>query len=320
MRAIKNLFLKQKMMRRVLISLIPVILYATYIFGLRVLTLLAVVTFFAVLCEYLVARTLNPKNIKVSEAVIVTSFLYTLSLPPATPYYIAVIGILFGVLFGKMAFGGFGKNVFNPAMVARCFIYISFPSYLTITWSNPFSGFPGGILNYSKVDAITNATPILSMKNNLEPTSYLDMFVGNTPGAIGATSALLLLISGIYLVYTKTASFKLMYSTFFSYSILYSIFYYTDIVNVDPLTSILSGGLMFGVVYIVTEPISAPKQEVSKIIYGALIGALTVVISTFSVFAGAVMFSVIIGNTFAPLIDKYVNEFKVKRRVASNEK
>lgn len=308
------------MMRRVLISLIPVILYATYIFGLRVLTLLTVVTFFAVLCEYLVARTLNPKNVKVSEAVIVTSFLYTLSLPPAIPYYIAVIGILFGVLFGKMAFGGFGKNVFNPAMVSRCFIYISFPSYLTITWSNPFSGFPGGILNYSKVDAITNATPILSMKNNLEPTSYLDMFVGNTPGAIGATSAILLLISGIYLVYTKTASFKLMYSTFLSYSILYSIFYYTDIVNVDPLTSILSGGLMFGVVYIVTEPISAPKQEVSKIIYGALIGALTVVISTFSVFAGAVMFSVIIGNTFAPLIDKYVNEFKTKRRVASNEK
>lgn len=306
------------MMRKVLISLIPIIALSTYLFGLRTLVLLAVVSLSGVLCEYAVSRHMNDKNAKVSEAVLVTCFLYTLTLPPYIPYWIAIIGILFGVFFGKGVFGGFGKNIFNPALVGRCFIYVTFPTYMTITWTKPFEGFPAGFLKYSGgADAITSATPMIALKNGAETTGYLSLFLGNISGSLGETSALLILAAAVYLIYTRTASWKIMLSCTASFVVLNSLFYYTGIINADPLFSLLSGGFLFAAVFMATDPISAPSNETAKVIYGVLIGATALVIRTFSLFTEGIMFAILLANTFVPLIEKQIKEFTVRKKVTA---
>jgi Na+-transporting NADH:ubiquinone oxidoreductase subunit B len=301
-------------MKRVLISLVPIILFATYLFGLRVLLMLSVVSVAGIITEYLVAKSMDGKKAKVTEAVLVSCFLYTLALPPTIPYWMAVLGIIFGILFGKAAFGGYGKNIFNPALVGRCFIYISFPNPMTIEWAKPFQGFPGGLIRYSGgIDALSSATPIMRYKSEKFFESYFNQIIGFTEGAMGATSVLLIVVAAIYLFYTKTASYKLTVSTLFGYVSFATIFYLTGVVPVPPLVGVLSGGLMFGAVFMVTDPISAPKEEGSKWIYGFIVGMCTYLITAFALFPGGFMFSVLIGNTFASLIDKYVKEFKEYR-------
>jgi len=130
MSKLKDYFLKQKMMTRVLISLLPILLLSIYLFGLRTLALLAVVTITGILCEYGIMRLINGPKAKVSEAVLVTCLLFTLTLPPSVPYWVAMVGIAFGVVFGKCVFGGFGKNIFNPALVGRCLLPGRSPSLL----------------------------------------------------------------------------------------------------------------------------------------------------------------------------------------------
>ena len=138
---------KQKMMRTVLWSLVPIYLFSIYLFGWRVLLVLLATVISAFAGELFIMRMINGDKAKVSEAAFVTAALLALTLPPTIPIWIAVVGSLFGIIFGKAIFGGFGKNVFNPALVGRAFIYVSFPIPMTVQWLKPFSGFPGGFLN-----------------------------------------------------------------------------------------------------------------------------------------------------------------------------
>jgi Na+-transporting NADH:ubiquinone oxidoreductase subunit B len=315
---IKDLFLKQKMMTRVLISLLPLLLFSIYLFGLRVLVLLAVVTVTGLLCEYGVMRLINGSKTKVSEALLVTCLLFTLSLPPATPYWVAIIGIAFGVVFGKCVFGGFGKNIFNPALVGRCLIYVSFPAHMTISWSEPFSGFPGGLARFSGgADVMTMATPMLQMNKEGVTTDYLDLFLGTVAGSLGETSALLIVLAAIYLIVTKTASWKIIASTAVSFLALNLILYYSGVIQTDPLFSLLSGGFLFAAVFMATDPISSPKQDTSRIIYGVLIGLIAVVIRSFSLFTEGIMFAILIVNAFVPLIERNVKSFKNRKKVTA---
>jgi Na+-transporting NADH:ubiquinone oxidoreductase subunit B len=310
--------MQQKLMRKVVISLIPILLFSTWLYGLRTLLLLTVVTAAGILCEFLIMRYTNGKAAKVSEAVLVSCFLYTLSLPPAIPYWVAVVGILFGVFFGKGVFGGFGKNIFNPALVGRCFVYVAFPAYMTIRWTKPFTGFPGGFVRYfGGLDAVTSATPMIAAQKTGEMPDYLQLFLGSSSGSLGETSALLILLAAVYLTVTKTASWKLMVSCFVGFTVLNTVLYLTGIIPSDPLFSILSGGFLFATVFMVTDPISAPSHEVSKILYGVLIGSLSVIIRSFSLFTEGIMFAILIANMFAPLIDRNVKEFFAKRKVTA---
>ena len=312
---IKNYFLKQKIMTRVLISLLPVLLAAVYFFGLRTLAVLAVVTITGIVSEYVIMRLIDGSKAKVSQALLVTCLLFTLTLPPTVPFWIAAVGIAFGVVFGKCVFGGFGRNIFNPALVGRCLIYVSFPAYMTISWAQPFSGFPGGFINWSgSVDAMTSATPMISLNNSGAITDHLHLFLGNISGSLGETSALLILVAAVYLVVTKTASWKIMMSCLVSFAIFGSILYLTGIVAADPLFSILSGGFLFAAVFMATDPISAPKQETSKYIYGALIGIVAMVIRAFSIFTEGVMFAILIVNAFVPLIDRNIKILNDRRK------
>jgi Na+-transporting NADH:ubiquinone oxidoreductase subunit B len=310
---LKTLFLWQKPMQRVKYSLIPIVLLSTWFFGLRVLILQAVVLLAGMAAEYLIMRTIQGEKTKITEAVHVTCVLYALTLPPTVPYWVAVVGIVFGVVFGKGVFGGFGRNIFNPALVARCFVYVAFPSLMTITWAKPMSGFPGGFLRYaSPADLLTMATPIITRNKTGQTTPYLDLFLGNIAGSMGETSALLILAAAVYLVITKTASWKIIVSCMASYMAFSSLFYAIGFTPVDPLFALLSGGFLFGAVFMATDPVSAPKDDLSRVIYGALIGLVTFIIRRYSLFTEGMMFAILIGNMFVPLLERHVAQWKTK--------
>lgn len=305
-------FRKQKMMRKVLLSLIPIVILSVYNYGLRVLILLLVITITGTSLEYLWEK--HYKN-KASEAIFVSSILYTMTLPPSIPYWIAIVGIVFGVIFGKMCFGGFGRNVFNPALVGRAFIYINFPNSMTIVWNEAASGFPGGFSTYltSGIDAVSEATPMILYNNTGELLKINSLILGNIPGAIGESIKILIILAAIYLIYTKTASWEIMLGCLIGFLAGGSIMYYFYD-GINPLYGMMMGGFLFGTVFMATDPISAAKTTKGKWIFGIIIGLVTVLIRALSLFNGGMMFAILMGNTFAPIIDYFVKEAEKKKK------
>ncbi|NLC31936.1 MAG: RnfABCDGE type electron transport complex subunit D [Clostridiales bacterium] len=317
-----TLFTKQKMMRTVLIALIPVTLVSIYFFGWRHLVMGLLVALAGAVSEYLVMRSINREKAKISEAVFVTAALFTLSLPPLTPMWIAVVGMIFAIVFGKAAFGGFGRNIFNPALVGRCFVYIAFPTQLTMQWPLPFATLPGGFAAWSAArgaDVIASATPNIVLNATGEATPLLNLFLGNIPGSLGETSAVMILLGAAYLLYKKVASWQLMVSTLAGAGLLATVLYYTGISSAAPLFVLLSAGLMFGAVFMVTDPISAPKIKAVQWLAGGLVGIITVIIRSFGLFTEGVMFAILIVNALTPLFELKYSQYKDKKKLKAKE-
>lgn len=308
MRLPERIFLKQPTMIRVCYGLIPCLLGSVYFFGLRSLVLTALVLLFGVATEG--AFTL-PRGKPMSSAIFVSCLILALSLPPTTPFWVAAIGIVFGVVFGKMVFGGFGYNIFNPAMVGRCFMYICFPIALTSRWAEPFLGKYGGLTSWSPpVDALTMATPLAFLKAG-KGYSLTNLFTGAVPGSLGETAAWLVLLGGIYIVATKTAQWRLVFSCLLGGVLVSFALWAVGMKGVpDPLTSLMAGSFLFGAVFVVTEPVSGPKTKAGQWIYGFVIGGLTIVIRKFSNFSAGIMFATLFMNMFVPIMDLAVNELK----------
>ena len=303
-------FIRQKMMRTVILSLLPIILASIYFFGWRSLSLLIVVTFFGVLTEYLFEKK---RNKKVSEAVLVTCILYTMTLPPTIPYWVAVVGITFGVFFGKEVFGGFGRNIYNPALVARAFVYVSFPEPMTISWTRVATGFPGGFGTYltEKIELVSQATPMLLFRDTGQMVPYSDLLIGNVAGSLGETCTILIILAGIYLTYTRVASWQIMAGTLIGFLGLNSLLYILGLPSIpNPLYGLLTGGFLFGTVFMATDPVSSPKTREAKWVFGILIGIITVIIRGYALFAGGMMFAILVANTFGPLMDELVKIYK----------
>ena len=298
-------------MLRVCYGLIPCLVGSVYLFGLRSLVLTAIVLLCGVAAE---AVFTLPQGRPITSAVFVSSLILALSLPPTTPFWIAVIGIVFGIVFGKMVFGGFGSNIFNPAMVGRCFVYVAFPVALTARWVEPFSGPYGGLLSWSSsVDALTRATPLTLLKAG-QGYSIAKLFLGNIPGSLGETAAWLVLIGGVYLVVTKTAQWRLVVSCLAGGLLTSLVLWTTGIQGVpDPLTSMVAGSFLFGTFFVVTEPVSGPKTHAAQWIYGFAIGGLTIIIRKFSSFSAGIMFATLLMNIFVSVMDLAVKELKNKR-------
>lgn len=316
---LRDHFMPQLMMRRVLYSLIPIFLFALWQYGWRLVVLLSVVTIAGILAEFWVMRLVQGDRVKVTESVLVTCTLFTLTLPPRTPYYIAVLGILFAVIFGKGIFGGFGRNVFNPALVGRCFVYICFPAALTNEWIEPFKQFPGGFAAYSpSLDAMGTATPMLAIRDGDVP-GLLELVLGTHAGSLGEASVVLILLAAIYLIATKTASWKIMVSTIvgaFGSAVIFRLLGG----NVPPLeTVVITGGLLFVAVFMATDPISAPKDETVKVIFGLLIGFFALSIRVFGVFIEGAMFAVLVANALTPLMERQIKEFRQYRKNRAQE-
>ncbi len=301
-------FQKQPMMRKMLYALTPIFIFSLFAYGLRVLWLGVWVFATAVGVEYVFEKR---KNKPVSEAVLVTAMLFLLSLPPNVPFWVAIIGIAFGIAFGKEVYGGFGRNVFNPAIVGRLFIYITFPMYMTAGWIRP---------TFFGLDGTTSATPLQILRDG-KSVNFLNLFLGWRPGSLGEAPVFLIILAAIYLIWTKTANWRLMVSTYLSATLLTFLLDFSNVRNALPtLPAILSGSLMFVTVFMATEPISAPKKTKSMWIYGVIIGVAGVIIRTFSLFSEGWSFAILIGNTFAPLLDELIKDKKVKKANIQAEK
>jgi len=310
----KKVFQVQKVMLRVCYALIPLVLASIYLFGWRSLGLIGVVFLFGVATE--AAFTLRQGK-PITSAVFVTCLIFSLSLPPTIPFWMAVVGIVVGVAIGKMAFGGFGQNVFNPAMVGRCFIYITFPVQMTNRWAEPMWGGAAGFAGWSALpDAVTQATPMMALRKGAA-VPWLDLFFGNTSGSLGETSALLILLGGVFLFYKKAASWRLALSCILGGVILSTLLHGAGVEVVpSPLTTLLSGSFLFGSIFVVTEPVSGAKTVLGQWIYGFMIGGLTVVLRGFSNFSEGIMFSVLLMNAFVPILDQAVRQIQARKEVA----
>ncbi len=295
-------------MNRVLYSLVPMVLFAIYLFGFRVLAVILVANLAGFTTEYLFIR--NKKNGKVSMACFVTSTLVAMTLPPSIPLWISALSAIFSIAFGKMVFGGFGTNPFNPAILGRTFVYISFPNQMTVSWTNPFQGFPGGLAHWSGGKAMeTGATILNQLRLGKEITFNLrDTFLGFETGSLGETSALLIGLAALYLILTKTAKWQPMLGTALSVLLFNFIFYPGS----NPFFFLLSGGALFGIVFMTTDPVSQPKAKLALWIYAGLVGFLTVFIRRYSLFAEGFMFALLLANSVMPLIEYGLERFGKK--------
>jgi Na+-transporting NADH:ubiquinone oxidoreductase subunit B len=312
------LLLKQKIMRRVIFATLPCILASIYFFGWRSLVVVAVSCAAAFLTEFLF--NLKRKE-PVSEAVFVSGILYALIMPPTVPWHVLVIGIVFAIIFAKMVFGGFGRNIFNPAMVGRAFCYISFPVALTAKWA-PAASLPWGALGMwstAAPDAITSATPLALVKaGTAAPPPILDLLVGNVSGTMGVTSVIAILIGGIYLFASGTANRWIILMTIGVYGLVNLVADMAGMPNAPgALVALMGGGYLFGAFFMATDPVSAPKTLPAQLIYGGLIALSTFVIRNFSVFNGGMMFSILLANMFAPILDYAFKQTKNRKQEKS---
>ncbi|MDA3950416.1 MAG: RnfABCDGE type electron transport complex subunit D [Spirochaeta sp.] len=328
------MFQKQDIMRRVVYSLVPLFLFATFLYGWRVVVTTALVFALGIGTEYIFERS---RKKKVSEAVLVTSALYSLSLPPATPLWIAGIGIIFAVAIGKGVYGGFGRNIYNPAITGRLFIYLAFPTVLTTAWmvpamvdiSNAFAvSNVFGTSGQVAVDTITAATPLAVMRSGEMPNLW-NLFLGFRGGSMGESSTLLIILAAIYLMYTRTANWKLITSTFASALLFTIIFYFAGwIPGISPATYsgashlvpiaayMMSGSILYVAVFMSTDPISGPNNPGSQWVYGFIIGGVSMTVRTFSGFPEGTSFGNMMGNTFASLLDEIFPKKKKKKKAA----
>ena len=288
-----------------------------------------------VVVEYLFCRK---RGEVVSEAVFVTAILFALVMPPNVAWHVLIIGMIFAVAVSKEFFGGFGRNIFNPALAGRCFVYICFPVAMTGIWA-PVADGPWGALDRwttaSNVEAVTSATPMAHLKKGkLIPTNAIQisqpgievirpktllskLFFGRIAGSMGVTSALLILIGGVYLFWKKTASRTTILSVIITYAVLNQILAWEGVPRFyGAVYAVLGGGFLLGAFFMATDPVSSPRTKEGKIIYGIIIATSTTVIRNFSIFNGGLMFSILLGNMFAPIIDHAVKGYKNKKIVA----
>jgi electron transport complex protein RnfD len=309
-----------KLMYGVIISLLPVLGVSVFYFGIGMVIVTTVSILSCILFEYLIQKfILKVKPTHLDGSALLTGILLAFCLPANIPFWMVMIGALAAVGIGKMTFGGLGNNIFNPALVGRVFLFISFPVAMT-AWPEP-----GQWMLYT--DAVTGATPLGIMKEGLafrtvgeimpEIPITLNLFMGKMMGSAGEVSALALLVGMLYMMYRKIISWHI------PVSILGTVFVFTGIlwlVNpdrfADPVFHLLTGGLMLGAIYMATDYVTSPMTGKGMLIYGVGIGIVTVLIRIFGAYPEGVQFAILIFNGFTPLINKYVKPKRFGKEVA----
>jgi Na+-transporting NADH:ubiquinone oxidoreductase subunit B len=300
----RKILQSQPIMRRVIIAGLPCTAASIYFFGWRCLAIILISCSVAFLTEFLFTRyTKKP----VSEAVFVTAFIFALIMPPTIPWHVLIIGIVFAIIFAKMVFGGFGFNIFNPAASGRAFVYICFPHALTANWAPAAQSSWGALKMWTTVqstDMISAATPMALAKAGQASPAIMQLLIGRLAGTMGVTSAIAIMVGAIYLIISKTASRWIIFTVISAYIVVNAVFSLMSIKAAPGIfPAVLGGGFLFGACFMATDPISAPKTRPGQIIYGVIIALCTAVIRTFSVFNGGLMFSILLANMFAPILD-----------------
>ena len=286
----------------------PTVLLSVYLFGWRSIAVVALSYAVGIAIELGFAIA---KREEVTEGMFVTCILYPMILPPSIPFWMAGLGIAVGIIIGKEVFGGTGKNIFNPAIVGRVFLAVTFPVEMASKWAQPFEGPWGGFLHWVRSgDAVSAASPLIDFKNG-NPADITDMLLGTTAGSMGETSALLIVACGTILLWTRIANWRLTASTLIGALTLAAVMHLANPETyATPLYHLAAGGLLFGAFYMVTDPVSAPLTAAGKWVYGLSIGAVTIMIRNLSGFPEGMMFAILLGNMFAAVIDDAVLALK----------
>lgn len=302
-----------KIMYRVVLAMLPALVWSVVVFGFDAIRVTLIAVLASVGFEYLIQRFIMKVRPSVTDgSALVTGILLAFNVPSNLPWWIIIIGALVAIGIGKMSFGGLGTNIFNPALVGRVFLLISFPVQMT---SYPLP-------KAADVDAISGATPLGLLKEGLlngKPLSQIagdlptasDLLFGNISGSLGEISALMLILGGLYMLIRKVITWHTPVSVLGTMFVMAAIFW---MVNPDmymvPTFHILTGGAMLGAIFMATDMVSSPMTGKGQIIYGIGIGVITMSIRLFGAYPEGISFAILIMNAFTPLIN---NTIKPKR-------
>ena len=298
----------RSLMLDVLIALIPAVICSVVFYGWRELLLLGVSVATCVLLEWAVTRFLMKKPSTIGDlSAVITGILLALNVPYTLPWWILVIGAVIAIGVGKLTFGGIGQNVFNPALVGRVFLLVSYPSQMT-HWEQP-QGLFG-------VDAITGATPLGAAKEGtLGQIDYADMLFANIGGSAGEVCAIALLIGFIYLLCRRVIKPWITLSIFATVALTALIFWGINPERfTDPLFNLLTGGLILGACFMATDYVTSPMSLWGGVIFGVGIGFLTMMIRYFGSYPEGVSFAILIMNSFVPLLNRAFHQKKFGRK------
>ena len=304
----------RSVMLDVVIALVPAMLMAAVFFRLYAIIVIGTCVVSCVFTEYLCNLIRKKPNTVDDLSAVVTGIILALSLPPAVPWWVCVIGSVFAITIAKMVFGGLGSNIFNPAMAARAFLTACFGMLMT-TWTVPAtvdSQMPS--VSAGQTTAITQATPLAWSKIVIKQdegardinNQLYGAFCGQVGGCLGETSALALLIGGIYLVIRRTINIHIPLAVLFSAAVIASIGYFIQPdTYISPLLHLTAGGMFICAFFIATDPVTAPLTTKGMWLFGAGVGALIMLIRIVGEYPEGVMYAVLIMNGFTPLIDRF---------------
>src|SRR4030042_1417910 len=338
----------RKLMLGVVIALVPAFIVSIVMYGIGAIIVTFVSIGSCLLFEYLIQKYVLKTEVRITDgSALVTGLLLAFNLPSNLPWWIIIIGCLVAIGIGKMTFGGLGNNPFNPALVGRVFLLISFPAAMTIFpkargWNTPY------LIAAEDIDTFTGPTPLTLIKNGIKSGKgvnelleasglhYSDLFFGNIGGSLGEIAAFALIIGLIYLLIRKIITWHIPVSivgtVFFITGALwlFSVEGHEAVLNslslklpvlqskdasdavilfhmADPLFHILTGGVLLGAIFMATDYVTSPMLPGGMIIYGIMIGIITVVIRIFGNYPEGISFAILVMNGFTPLINRYVN-------------
>ncbi len=304
----------------VVACLTPPLMVSVFVFGLQTL-IITLISVGACVATEAISNKLLQRPVKINDgSAVITGLLLAYIIPPGVPYWTPVTGAVMAIFVTKVLMGGLGFNIFNPALIGRAFLVATYPVVMTTAWLEPLRG--ASLFKYlgSGIDAVSAATPLhvlkhYGMKAFIEKfgslsTVYTDFFIGLRPGCIGETSALLLLLGGIFLVYKHYITWHIPVSVIASTGFLTWVFGGEQLFSGNPLLAVLSGGVILGAFFMATDYVTSPSQRTGQVLFGFGIGALTVLIRLKGGYPEGICYAILLMNPLTPALDQW---FRPKR-------
>lgn len=301
-----------RLMYNVVLALIPALAVTLFYFGIGALIVTSISIVSCMVFEFLIQKYLMKAKPSLTDgSALVTGLILAFNLPSNLPWWIVVIGALVAIGVGKMSFGGLGSNPFNPALVGRVFLLISFPVQMT-SWPLPIES------RMAYIDAVTGATPLAIVKEGLSAgtpmsqitsqiPSHMQLFMGAMGGSLGEIAAFALLIGFVWMLVTKVVTWHIPVSIFATIGIFTGILWLINPeANADPIFHLITGGVMLGAIFMATDYVTSPMHPKGMWVFGIGIGVITVVIRVWGAYPEGISFAILIMNAFVPLINRYM--------------
>lgn len=295
----------RSIMQDVVIALLPAAGFGIYFFGIRALLIMLLCINTCLLSEYFYEKWMKKPITTGDFSAVITGLLLAMNMPVSIPLWIPMLGSVFAIIVVKMLYGGLGQNFMNPALAARCFLLISFTGRMSTFTVEKVSGTYNVLVNgASSIDGISGATPLAAMKAG-ESVDLFSMFVGNIGGTIGETSALAILIGGIYLIVKKIISYRIPVFYLGSFAIFILLFGGHGFDMTYTLAQVCGGGIMLGAFFMATDYVTCPVTPLGQIVFGCILGILTGIFRVLGTTSEGVSYAIIFCNLLVPLIEKF---------------